>query len=97
MALVTLAATAIGSAIKGIQAEEAFRADLVDKFTDAMKRGRGPAETIRDILLETGELNFETGILGGSGLGGLGSKTRDLVPDLPGVGFRDERVAEVPR
>ena len=87
MALVTVAAGGIGAALKAIDAEKAFRADLVKKFTDAMKEGKSAAESMRDVVIETGKLDFESGLFGGGGIAGIGSKTRDLVPIFQDLGY----------
>ena len=71
----------------GIKAEKAFEAALVKDFTAALKEGKTVAQDIYETLKETGELKFETGALGGGGMAGLGSQTKDLIPIFEQLGF----------
>lgn len=84
---VALAATAIGTALSGVKAEEAFREDLVENFRDALRDAQSAAESLRDTVIETGQLDFsdEGGFLG------LGQQTEDLLPVLSrlGLSFQD--------
>lgn len=79
MLAVGAAATIISTAISGIKAEEAFRADLVKKFTEAMREGETVASSLHDTLSETGELEFQAL---NEGFLGLGTETKNLVPLL---------------
>lgn len=88
---VAVAAQAVSTAIGGIKTEDAFNAELVNDFSDALREGQTVAQTLRDTIESTGDLNFETGIFGGGGLLGLGSETRDLIPlfNLLGIEYEE--------
>src|SRR5436190_4470981 len=77
------AATAVFSTVLGgIKAQDAFEAEKVEEFTAALKEGQSVLETIKQDILETGKIAFETGALGGGGFLGLGSATKDILPTL---------------
>lgn len=74
-----LATKGVTEALAGIKAENAFRAELVDKFTESLREAGTVAESLFDTLLETGELEFSEG---GGGITGLARQTSDLLPIL---------------
>ncbi len=75
----TIATKGVTEALSGIKAEDAFRAELVDKFTESLRDAGTVAQSLFDTLLETGELEFSEG---GGGITGLAHQTSDLLPIL---------------
>ena len=88
---IAVATQLITTAVNGMKTEQAFNAELVKEFSDALKEGESVAQELFDTIRETGELKFETGAFGGGGLLGLGSQAKDLLgiaSDL-GIGFEE--------
>lgn len=79
MAGLTIAAQGVTEALGGIEAENVFRSELVDEFTESLRGAGSVAESLFDTLLETGELEFSQG---GGGITGLARQTADLLPIL---------------
>ena len=88
IAVIGTAIGAIGQAFQTIEAEKAFRAELVEKFSEAMREAGGVAGTLREEIEATGKLAY-TGA--GGGFLGLGQQAENLIPilDRLQLGYRD--------
>lgn len=80
---VAAAATLISTAVGGIKAEQAFRSELVDNFTDSLRDAETVAQSIRDTIAETGSLDVSLP----GGLANLGRETENLIPVLNTFGL----------
>jgi hypothetical protein len=87
MAGLAAATALVTQAIGAIKAENAFNTAMVDDFTDALREGETVAGHLRDTVLETGNLDFATGLFGGGGFLGIGSEVRDLIPLFTELGL----------
>jgi hypothetical protein len=91
MAGLAAAGLVVQTVMAGINTEKAFRAEQVEKFTEALNEGKSAIQVINDELRETGELAY----VGGGGLLGLGKETKDLAAVARDAGLTYEQFLEV--
>jgi hypothetical protein len=77
MVALGVATKAVSTYMEGINAERAFRAELVKEFTSAMRDASTVAEDMLDTLRETGDLEFSAG---GAGFLGFGRQAESILP-----------------
>jgi methyl-accepting chemotaxis protein len=94
MAAVTIVLGLVMQQMAQLKAAEAFDAKVVEDWADAIAKGGDAAESLRDIMVDTGKLDFS---VAKQGLGAFGQETRDITEDLDRAGITYEefvRMAE---
>lgn len=91
MAGLAAAGLVVQTVFAGIETEKAFKAEQVERFTDALKEGRSVLQVINDELRETGKLSY----VGSGGLLDLGKETKDLTAVARDAGLSYEQFLKV--
>lgn len=91
MAGLAAAGLVVQTVMAGIDTEKAFKAEQVEKFTEALKEGKTAIQVINDELRETGKLSY----VGSGGLLDLGKETKDLSAVARDAGLTYEQFLDV--